>query len=253
MDVRATLDRLKLLAGGVVVIGTASAWLLVFQSGWRGGDWTGFWSDSEQTRGDAVSIAGRRVETPVEREKRLGITGDHVNDTIYEAKKEVLGDRSRTQGDEVRRERGRIPEMYRYTEREACMEMKMEFPDRYKDVDCMSADMSDDPWLGGPPRGEDDDKDKDKDKAADDPVPARLARSRLAARLPGLRADDPATAPDPTLPGADPGAPGMDDDVVEDPYAVPVNAVEPHDPLLFSDRKLAPRDPMDEPGAAHPR
>ena len=148
MDLRETLARVKPFVGPAALLITAGAWILVFQAGWQTGDWAGFWFSPSEVRGNYVDIHDKKVETPVEREKRLGLDGNHVNETLYQAKKKLLGERARTLGNDVSPGRGSVPQMYRATEREACMEMKLEYPDRYANVDCTSPDVSDNPWLG---------------------------------------------------------------------------------------------------------
>lgn len=190
MDLRETLARMKPHMGTAALLTAAGVWALVLQSGWQSGDWTGFWSDTTQVRGEYVDTTGKRVETPLEREKRLGIEGSHVNETVYQAKKKVLGSGHQTLGDDVvaSPERGNMPNIYRYTERETCMEMKIAYPKRYSGVDCYSTRMTDEPWLPGAPPAY-----TEETQEAPKPAPAptedrrgwgTCARARWAGRIP---------------------------------------------------------------------
>jgi hypothetical protein len=203
MDLRETLARMKPLMGPGALLVTGGVWLVVFQSGWQSGDWAGFWSSSSDVRGSTVDIKGKRVENALEREQRLGITGKHVNETLYKAKKKLLGERAATLGNDVSSQR-EVPDMYRASEREACMEMQLEFPERYKDIDCMSQDISDDPWLPGveaPAPEEDAEHDKAKKAApADDAWSPNLRKSPLGRPDPPPEPVDPLARPRDTIP-----------------------------------------------------
>src|SRR5580693_6877741 len=108
MDLRETLARVKPLMGAVAFVGMAGAWIVVLRSGGQDADWDGFWSSPSEVRGNVVNTKGKLVETPLEREKRLGLDKNHVNETLYQAKKSLLGERAKTLGENVGPDRGAL-------------------------------------------------------------------------------------------------------------------------------------------------
>ena len=146
-------QRYKSLAVLGVVGAAALTWVLAFETGSASGDWNAEWAGSPtETRGKSVYIGSKIVETNQERDQRLAPANKDLRDDLGTMKKEVLGDSHKTRGEDVRGEHRAPPPGYDYTAREACLQMKMQFPERYRDVDCM-ADKYDgvDPWwqVGG--------------------------------------------------------------------------------------------------------
>jgi hypothetical protein len=129
-------------------VAAAAAWTVAFGWGWQGEGWQGFRIPAAETR-------GRHVETPAEQEQREAREESALREALRGARKELLGNRSRTRGDDLR---SRAPitgaqpdEVTGYTQREACMQMKLEHPERFGDVDCMSSAFDDDdPWFKVP-------------------------------------------------------------------------------------------------------
>ncbi len=135
-----------LAAIGFLAVGAAT-WVLVFRSGWSNADWENDWSVPGATRGKSINIAGREIETPVEREKRLALQAKGLRDDVGTVKKSFLGDRHHTRGDDIVPETPPLPEGFDFNPREACLQMKVEFPERYGNVDCMSDRYDNtDPW-----------------------------------------------------------------------------------------------------------
>lgn len=131
-------ERLKPLIGVAVAGVAALTWVLVFRTGWSSSnDWNQEWNNPTDTRGKSVYIANREVETTAEREKRLTKL-KLLNGEIGAAKKSVLGDRRTIRGNDIIPEQAPVPEGFEYNPREACLQMKMEYPERYGKVDCMS-------------------------------------------------------------------------------------------------------------------
>lgn len=141
-------ERVKPLAVLGIVGAAVLCWVLAFQSGWASGEWSTGVADVDG-RGKTVHIGSRDVETTEEKEKRLQelIKTKGLRDDVNSVKKSLLGDGHRTRGDDIVPERPPLPEGYRFNAREACLQMKMEYPDRFENVDCMS-DRYDgaDPW-----------------------------------------------------------------------------------------------------------
>jgi hypothetical protein len=140
-------DRLKPVAGVGVVIAAALTWVFAFRTGvTSSNDWNQEWNIPSDTRGKGVYIGNREVETPIEREKRLAKMR-LLNGELGAMKKNVLGDKDKVRGNEIVPERPPPPPGFNFNPREACIQMKMEYPERYGNVDCMS-DQYDgvDPW-----------------------------------------------------------------------------------------------------------
>jgi hypothetical protein len=146
------------LAVGVVVL----AWAVAFRWGFAGSDWEGaWWGSAPTTRGDAVVIKEKEVLTEAERQgrlakqkKELGDTFREIKDVARSGKKQLVGDRRQTRGDDLRKEEELDPETATWTQREMCQNMKVQFPDRFRDVDCMSNEYDDTmPWYQVPQKG----------------------------------------------------------------------------------------------------
>jgi hypothetical protein len=70
-----------------------------------------------------------------------------VRDEVGNMKKSILGDRRRTRGDDIIPEAPPVPEGFEFNPREACLQMKLEYPERFGKVDCMSERYDNlDPW-----------------------------------------------------------------------------------------------------------
>lgn len=145
------LARLKPLAGigavGVMIL----AWLFAFDSGADDDAWSGHDLKLSQTRGRQVGGMARKVETSEEKEARLKpiIEKTGIQADLTDLKKKVLGNDDRTRGNDVRGQHGELPpELRDYTPREACEQMRLEYPDRFGSLDC-SAERFDngDNWL----------------------------------------------------------------------------------------------------------
>jgi hypothetical protein len=141
------LPWVKPLAAVGVVVAAAATWVLVFRSGWSSTDWDNEWNVPSATRGKTVYIGSKDVETTADREKRLAIKAKELREDVGSVKKSILGDRRQIRGDDIIPETPDLPEGFDFNPREACLQMKMQFPDRYEKVDCMSDRYdSSDPW-----------------------------------------------------------------------------------------------------------
>jgi len=140
-------ERLKPVAGVGVVVAAALTWVLAFRTGSASSDeWNQEWNLSAETRGKGVYLGNKEVETPVEREKRLA-KARILNGELGAMKKTVLGDKEKVRGNDIVPARPPPPPGYNFNPREACIQMKMEYPDRYQKVDCMSEEYDGvDPW-----------------------------------------------------------------------------------------------------------
>lgn len=136
----------------VVVVAAILAWVVVFDLGWASSEGSGFWPSRTATRGDVVNRE-KRIETAAERERRLARQTSEIGEKIADLRNDYLGDGRKTQGDDPK-VKPRIPrDVARYTERDACLQMKLEHPDRFGDVDCFSGKFDDtDPWFQAPRR-----------------------------------------------------------------------------------------------------
>lgn len=150
-------ERLKKYQNHVFIGAAVLAWAMTFKFGFASSEWTGFWSSSAPLRGSTIPIREREVMSEAERRKRMAKPNSALKDEIDSAKadmkKDLLGDRSTTRGfDPERRGRPSVPSDVRsYTQRDACFQMKLEHPERYGDVDCMSSAYDDvDPWWQAP-------------------------------------------------------------------------------------------------------
>jgi hypothetical protein len=136
-------ERLKPVAVAGVVVATVLTWVFAFRTGSASSaEWNQEWNGG----GKGVYIGNKEVETPVEREKRLA--KDRIlNGELGAMKKSVLGDKDKVRGNDIIPERPPPPPGFNFNPREACLQMKMEYPERYGNVDCMSDDYNGvDPW-----------------------------------------------------------------------------------------------------------
>jgi len=133
----------------------ALAWVLAFRSGWANGEWSSGGEGLSETRGKTVYIGNKDVETNDEKEKRLDSKTKGVREEVGNVKKSLLGDRRRTLGEDIVPEVPPVPEGFEFNPREACLQMKMEYPERFGKVDCMSDRYDNpDPWWKVGPRGQ---------------------------------------------------------------------------------------------------
>lgn len=140
-------DRLKPLAGAGIVGAAALTWVLVFQTGWSNSDWNSEWSPPTALRGKTVVIHNKKVETTAEREKRLEVKYKEVHEGISKVKKDLLGDARKTRGNDIQPEAPELPPGFDYSPRESCLQLKMEYPERFGDADCMADKYNNpDPW-----------------------------------------------------------------------------------------------------------
>lgn len=139
-------ERTQLRRFGTCALGAAAvlAWAIALRPGWSSPEWTGFWSSAAPTRGKAI-------ESEAERKQRSTRQNSELKATLSDLRKDLLGDHRRTRGDDpsARARRAVVPrDVARYTQRDACFQMKLEYPDRFGDVNCMSEDYDDtDPWF----------------------------------------------------------------------------------------------------------
>jgi hypothetical protein len=159
MAVETWLERVRKYGTLVVAIACVVGWALVFKSGASSSEWTGFWSSGEKTRGKSVNIREKDVETTAERDKRmarerLGVAEKReVADALRDLKTDVLGNKAPTRGRPLHYQQAIPREERRYTQRDICFQMKLEDPERYKDLDCMSEKYDDsEPWWQAPHR-----------------------------------------------------------------------------------------------------
>jgi hypothetical protein len=75
-----------------------------------------------------------------------------VKEKLSDLKASVVGKNQETRGDKVVAPQNRPPKSaYDYSPREVCMQMKVTYPDEYKDVDCASDKYSSpDGWIWTP-------------------------------------------------------------------------------------------------------
>jgi hypothetical protein len=121
---------------------TVAAWGIAFSSAFAPSEWVGFSASPSRTRGKDVSGAKKPIEQQ----------NSEIDGALEGLKKDMLGRDGKTRGFDPKGPRANIPrEMRRYTQRDACMQMKLEYPDRFGDVDCMADKFDDiDPWWQAP-------------------------------------------------------------------------------------------------------
>jgi len=143
----ASSNRVKPLVAAAVVVATGLTWVFAFRTGWASSeDWNDEWNNPSATRGKGVYIGDKLVETPVEREQRLA-KERALRGELGAVKRSVLGESKKTRGWDIVPESPPPPPGFDFNARDACLQMKMEYPERYGNVDCMS-DRYDtlDPW-----------------------------------------------------------------------------------------------------------
>lgn len=158
---RKLLGHLRKLAllGAMGVAGWT--WVDTLKWSWASKEWTGLWSSAPELRGTTVKIAERdiemvrNIETPEERERRekreMQLTTGLV-DELRGVKRDVVGDKHKLRGKDVTAPEQLLPPGYEdFTQRDVCMQQKLEFPERFKDIDCMSDRYdNEEPWFRAP-------------------------------------------------------------------------------------------------------
>ena len=142
------------MVGVGVVVAAALTWFFAFRTGWASSDeWNQEWNNPSDTRGKGVYIGNKIVETPVEREERLAKERS-LRSELGAVKRSVIGDSKQKtiRGNDIVPERPPPPPGFDFNPRDACIQMKMEYPERYGKVDCMSDkyDSVDNWWEVGP-------------------------------------------------------------------------------------------------------
>jgi hypothetical protein len=95
-------------------------------------------------RGDGVYIGNRLVETEAEREARLRRLNSGLVATLKDVKKEVLGDRSKTPGNDIPVVAPELPfEREELSPREYCNKLRLQGPERYKELKCEDPKLDD--------------------------------------------------------------------------------------------------------------
>jgi hypothetical protein len=138
---------MKPLIGAGVAAAAALTWVFAFRTGWSSSeDWNEEWNNPADTRGKGVYIANKAVETAVEKEQRLA-KERALRGELGAVKRSIIGDSKKTRGSDIIPETPPPPPGFDFNARDACLQMKMEYPERYGSVDCMS-DRYDtlDPW-----------------------------------------------------------------------------------------------------------
>jgi hypothetical protein len=144
----------------LLVVGAAAAaiaaWALAFQTGAESPEWNAEWRLPSASRGKTISINSRDVETDAERAKRLAPIGDkEVREDLGAVKRSILGDKRPMRGNDIEPEEQELTPDVEYNPREACLQMKLEYPERYGNVDCMSDKYnSNEVWWKVGPHGE---------------------------------------------------------------------------------------------------
>lgn len=147
--------------------GIAALWAFVFMS-W-GNNPDGGRSGEEPLSSAAASAEApppvtsarrpKRALTPDERadlerkrrreaEEGPGSVEKAVNDGLDDIGTSVLGKREKTRGQDIKPPREGIPKRYfDHTPREVCLQLKLQYPEEHRDLDCSSDDFSSPfPW-----------------------------------------------------------------------------------------------------------
>lgn len=135
-----SFERVKPLLLPIAAGVGALIWVVAFVTGSRNSAWDD-WSPPSTMRGKNVSVWDRSVETEAEHDKRVSakMKSLGLRDEAETIKREILGDKSKLRGDAIRpRDDDSSRDDDKFNPREACIQMKLQFPERYKDVDCMA-------------------------------------------------------------------------------------------------------------------
>jgi hypothetical protein len=149
--VEAWLERLRKYWRHLAIGTAVLAWAVAFKWGFASSEWAGFGWSTIETRGGDIAIKEKAVESAAERAKRLAKQDTELKDALRDLKREYLGDSRKTRGNDLK-ERAVIPsDVAHWTQRDACFQMKLEYPEKFGDVDCMSPQYDDtDPWFRAP-------------------------------------------------------------------------------------------------------
>lgn len=140
--------RIRPIVGVVSIVAVAVAWYFAFYWGaaqeWPTAMDTG---DVTPSRGTRLGIWEKKVETPVERDQRINGRRTGLNAELRTLKEKTFGV-GKTKGNDVFGTHGPLPdELLNYTPREACEQMRLQYPDKFKDVDCASHKFdANEPW-----------------------------------------------------------------------------------------------------------
>lgn len=124
-------------------------WVAAFAWGFRSSPWVGFQAAEQPTKGRAVESESERKKR-MEKLKALDIRD--VADPLRTVKKDMLGDRSKLRGREV----GGAPRVRQpwVSRRRACLDLKLAYPDKFGELDCMAPKYDEDEdWPDDPPDG----------------------------------------------------------------------------------------------------
>ncbi len=129
-------NRLLFVAGaaGAAMV----AWALAFRTGAESPEWNDEWTPSAALHG-TIAIQSHRVETAAEREERLASETKEIHEDLGEVKRAILGDKRPMLGNAIGPVGPEIAPDFEFSPREACLQMKLAYPERYGDVDCMSS------------------------------------------------------------------------------------------------------------------
>ncbi|APR77849.1 Hypothetical protein A7982_03196 [Minicystis rosea] len=145
---KAWIERCRKHQRSIAIVVVVLAWGIAFRSCFIQGWSNMFGSAAPPTRGNAVAIKDKDVETTAEQQKRLEKHKSEIRETLSGLKTDLLGDTRKTRGDTPRESKTIPRDVARYTQRDACFQMKLEYPDRFGDVDCMEGDYDDtEPWF----------------------------------------------------------------------------------------------------------
>ena len=133
--------------GAIAVAAAVGLWGVALRAGWANDAWTADWSPAAETRGKPVYLQSKLVETAQEKEKRLAEQRLGLREEAGKLKRSLLGDRRRMLGEDIVPEAPPLPAGFEYSPREACLQVKLEYPERFGKVDCMSDQFNNpDPW-----------------------------------------------------------------------------------------------------------
>ena len=146
------LGNLRKLALLGAVGAAGFTWADTLKGSWASNEWTGLWSSAPELRGTTVKIAVQEIETTAEREKREAQLKTGLVDDLHQMKRDVLGDNRKLRGSAISPGPRVLPPGFAdFTQRDACFQQKLEYPERFKDADCMSDRYdSTEPWFQAP-------------------------------------------------------------------------------------------------------
>lgn len=143
--------RSKAIGGVILGIVTVVVWARAFREGSTESAWgSSLWASAPDTRGGTISLTPKDVETTEERERRMLLDKKmkELKPDVSDLKRGLVGDGRKTRGDDVRGDQREVPAGFDVSPREACMQMKLEYPEKFGKVDCMSPKYDNpDPWY----------------------------------------------------------------------------------------------------------